>query len=429
MSDTEERERHVSDEDVEESKNQQKEVDDLFSDEDSAPAKGTSSKRVVSDDEDAGSDKGEDDEEYDVAKREALLKDVFGSDEEEDDEAEFKGFDQETVQQHVRAEKEKSKKKRRRDDDDDEGSSKRSKERRASSGSEDEGERNRSAAIGSKGRSDFEQMLEDLKQKRKGRRKKGKNGEEDLNTAVDEKVKDLINEMDRAAEDDRTANQMKKPAFRKLKLLDRALMEIRKADLQQVFLENDVLVTLRKWLEPLPDKSLPNLKIRQELLNLFKKLQVDSEMLRDSGLGRVLVLLSKHPNETPDNRLTAKKLVEEWARPLFQLESSWREVSREEREEIDKQNFARFAQQRKRSSDETPKRDQLDLLKESERQPKFGEPGFRIRAAVALPSNKDYVVRPESQVDSKLMEKKAKGMTKAELLRKLDRKSKTGGFF
>jgi len=42
-------------------------------------------------------------------------------------------------------------------------------------------------------------------------------------------------------------------------------------DLQPIFLEKGVLTAFRKWLEPLPDGSLPTFNIRRDLLTLLGK--------------------------------------------------------------------------------------------------------------------------------------------------------------
>jgi transcription factor SPN1 len=42
--------------------------------------------------------------------------------------------------------------------------------------------------------------------------------------------------------------------------------------------------------------------------------------LSDSGLGRIVMMLSRHPSETKENRKMAATLVTKWMRPLFGLD-------------------------------------------------------------------------------------------------------------
>ncbi len=42
------------------------------------------------------------------------------------------------------------------------------------------------------------------------------------------------------------------------------------------------------------------------------------EQLKKSGLGRMVMFLSKLPDELPANRRMARDLVEKWSRPIFE---------------------------------------------------------------------------------------------------------------
>ncbi|KAL4388629.1 hypothetical protein GQ457_09G027550 [Hibiscus cannabinus] len=89
-------------------------------------------------------------------------------------------------------------------------------------------------------------------------------------------------------------------------------------------MDRGVLSLFKIWLEPLPDGSLPNATLRASLLNILThtfSIDVSSEggreQLKRSGLGKVIMFLSKSDEETTSNRQLAKDLVENWSRIIF----------------------------------------------------------------------------------------------------------------
>ncbi|XWS65463.1 hypothetical protein CRYUN_Cryun05aG0114900 [Craigia yunnanensis] len=86
-----------------------------------------------------------------------------------------------------------------------------------------------------------------------------------------------------------------------------------KKKLQVEFLDHGVLTPLKNWLEPLPDGSLPNATVRASILNiLIEDFPVDidqedrRELLKKSGLGKVIMFLSKSEEEITANKKLAK---------------------------------------------------------------------------------------------------------------------------
>ncbi|KAG9348251.1 hypothetical protein JZ751_001986 [Albula glossodonta] len=307
-----------------------------------------------------GSDSDSDDEE------EKMIADIFGESGDEEEE-EFTGFNQEDLEG---------------DKSQSEASSK--KQVAEESDSDDELER---GGKDTSFMSDFDVMLA-RKKAQSGRRRRNRDGGTFISDA-DDVVSAMITKMTEAAE-----------------------------DLKETFIDSGVMTAIKEWISPLPDKSLPALKIREELLKILQELpSVSQETLKHSGIGRAVMFLYKHPKESRSNKDLALKLINEWSRPIFGLTSNYKGMTREERQQRDLDQQMpprrRLSEQPKverseepdvfspptSSGGQTPRRDLEKVLTGEEKALRPGDPGFCARARVPMPSNKDYVVRPKWNVD------------------------------
>ncbi|KAH0585221.1 hypothetical protein H2248_008470 [Termitomyces sp. 'cryptogamus'] len=165
-----------------------------------------------------------------------------------------------------------------------------------------------------------------LKPKKSARRGKKKANEEVLDTIADDEVARLRESMNAAAEEDQRANVEKLPALAKLKLLPEAMETLQKASLAQSMIDNNLLEAVRRWLEPLPDRSLPALNIQREFFAILRKMEfIDSAVLKESGLGKVVLFYTKCKRATPDIAKVAKELVSIWSRPIIKRSASYRD--------------------------------------------------------------------------------------------------------
>lgn len=46
-------------------------------------------------------------------------------------------------------------------------------------------------------------------------------------------------------------------------------------DLKETFIDSGVMSAIKEWISPLPDKSLPALRIREELLRILQEVSAD----------------------------------------------------------------------------------------------------------------------------------------------------------
>ena len=91
-------------------------------------------------------------------------------------------------------------------------------------------------------------------------------------------------------------------------------------------IDNNLLEGVKRWLEPLPDRSLPALNIQREFFSLLRRMEfIDSAVLKESGLGRIVLFYTKCKRVTPDISRIAKELVSTWSRPIIKRSASYRD--------------------------------------------------------------------------------------------------------
>nr|XP_043639885.1 protein IWS1 homolog [Erigeron canadensis] len=141
------------------------------------------------------------------------------------------------------------------------------------------------------------------------------------NGAIALHVRNIISELEIAAEEDVYLNRRfdKQPEIYKLKKLLLLTRVLSTKQFQSKFLDGGVLNLLSKWLQPLPDGRLPDVKVRAGILNILTEFPIDlanygtRKELSMSGLGTVLMSLIESNEETDSNRELATDLVFEWA--------------------------------------------------------------------------------------------------------------------
>ncbi|KRZ62552.1 Protein IWS1 -like protein, partial [Trichinella nativa] len=262
--------------------------------------------------------------------------------------------------------------------------------------------------------SDFDLMMQKRKMQNRRRRRRYENV--DFISDADDTINDLIERMNVAAQADRESNVAQKPALQKRKLLPYVLSQLKKADLQTAFIESGAVTAIAEWLQLLPDRSLPSYEIRTELLKILQQVSfpvLDASVLRSSNIGKVVMILHKHPKETKENRILAGRLISDWARPIFNLQTDYRLLSKEERQRRDYKTNTSAAKKMKTIDDGM--NPGPSNVEEESKPLRPGDKGFIPRARVPQLSTKDYVIRPKSNIDVSVENKHVRRTSEFEL--------------
>jgi transcription factor SPN1 len=141
----------------------------------------------------------------------------------------------------------------------------------------------------------------------------------------EDKIRVLKSAMEQAADKDFEAIKNKQPATNKLAMLPTVEATLSKSNLHELILDNFLLMTLRRWLEPLPDRSLPAYSIQRTILSALQKLPINKEHLAESGIGKIVIFYRNSPRVEQSIRRIADTLWVEWSRPILQKSADFRD--------------------------------------------------------------------------------------------------------
>eukprot|EP01111_Echinosteliopsis_oligospora_P009624 TRINITY_DN2853_c2_g1_i1.p1 TRINITY_DN2853_c2_g1~~TRINITY_DN2853_c2_g1_i1.p1 ORF type:complete len:498 (-),score=174.91 TRINITY_DN2853_c2_g1_i1:72-1565(-) len=339
------------------------------------------------DDNDVDADKNEDapvksDVDKDAEKKKELAKELFGD---SDDEGDFElappdnnivSGSSDDDEEYVEKSKQKLKRlvkqrnRKKRDSDDDEDGEKKSKKKRSrkkrEEGEEAEDEERKATKRAKKKEAEPEPEPDDgiisdgdsrykRRQQMQGdaaefdeavgrvtKRRPKKINEDDaaFSAAVKANVQELISNMVKAASADVVANTNKEPATAKIAMLSTVTENLSKGYFAKEFVEKEGLKAIFSWLDVLPDKSLPSLNIRDQLLSLLLRMPCSTDQLRASEVGKTVMHLYHSKLETAANRKICGQLIEKWSRPIFRLNSGYKDM-RDEEDEYDRPSVYR----------------------------------------------------------------------------------------
>lgn len=170
-----------------------------------------------------------------------------------------------------------------------------------------------------------------VKNPTKRRRKKD---DIDLEEETDEQIANLKVAMEKACVADNEAREQKQPAVHKLKLLPQVTAILNRTAIQDSVLDPEInfLQSVRYFLEPLNDGSLPAYNIQRAILSALMKLPINKDVLLSSGIGKVVVYYNKSKSPSADIKRDAERLLGEWSRLILKRTDDYKKRHIEMRE-------------------------------------------------------------------------------------------------
>ena len=241
------------------------------------------------------------------------------------------------------------------------------------------------------------------------RMKKAKRAKRSLDE-IEEEIRSFLGSMDAACQQDEQAVAERKPALAKLKLLGKVEEMLCNKEIQRNLLDLDVLSYCKRWIQPLPNGKLGNVTVRQRVLAAISNMNSGSDNgitppdLKRSEFGRVVMVLWKHPDETPAVKKMCKTLIEQWSRPIFQKSGNMKDLERVSREgsglaAIRRQQATQEQMQARQNQKSSSKHANLQSLIASGK--KGGPDGPASANRVRVPFSKGFAfsVRPSARAD------------------------------
>ncbi|KAL2169404.1 hypothetical protein VTG60DRAFT_6033 [Thermothelomyces hinnuleus] len=170
-----------------------------------------------------------------------------------------------------------------------------------------------------------------LKNPTKRRRKKD---DIDLEEEIDDQIANLKVAMEKACEADNEARDKGMAATHKLKLLPQVTAMLNRTAIQDSVLdpETNFLQSVKFFLEPLNDGSLPAYNIQRDIFNALAKLPINKEVLLSSGIGKVVYFYTRSKRPEPSIKRIAERLVGEWSRPILKRTDDYKKRQIETRD-------------------------------------------------------------------------------------------------
>ena len=117
--------------------------------------------------------------------------------------------------------------------------------------------------------------------------------------------------MERACVADNDARENGQPAVHKLKLLPEVTAFLNRNAVQDAVLDPEInfLQSVKYFLEPLNDGSLPAYNIQRDVFTALARLPIEKEVLLSSGIGKVVLFYTRSKRPESGIKRTAERLL------------------------------------------------------------------------------------------------------------------------
>eukprot|EP01133_Synstelium_polycarpum_P016138 gene16138-19203_t len=146
---------------------------------------------------------------------------------------------------------------------------------------------------------------------------------------------EILDKMAAAAEQDINANKKRTPALNKILILPEVEKTLAMVPLHSSLAgcNPNVYAVIMSWLEPLPDGSMPNMKIKIALLKILNQLPVFKDRIKRCGIGKLVMAINHSETETPAIKKMAYDVIHKWTAPPVYKNDDQKEYSSYDEEE------------------------------------------------------------------------------------------------
>lgn len=133
--------------------------------------------------------------------------------------------------------------------------------------------------------------------------------------------------MEKACSADNIARENNEPAIHKLKMLPEVVQLLNRNTVQHSIVDPDTnfLQSVKYFLEPLPDGSLPAYTIQRDLFAALARLPIEKEALLSSGIGKIVLFYTKSKKPEIGVKRTAERLLGDWSRPILKRSDDFKQ--------------------------------------------------------------------------------------------------------